>query len=56
MPWFFQEIMQSSAAHALLILLPPAGYFVWKYQRRREERFYEAISRRERIARRILES
>lgn len=57
MTWFFQEIMQySSAMRAFLIVLLPAGYFYWKYQKRREKRFYEALYRRERIARRILEN
>ncbi len=57
MTWFFQEIMQYSAtARAVLLFLIPTGYLFWKYQKRREERFYEALSRRERITRRILES
>ena len=57
MTWFFQEIMQYSAAgRAVLLLLIPVGYLFWKYQKRREERFYEALCRRERITRRILES
>jgi hypothetical protein len=53
----FQEIMQfSTAGRAVLLFLIPVGYLFWKYQKRREERFYEALSRRERITRRILES
>ncbi len=57
MTWFFQEILQYSAtARSILLVLIPAGYLFWKYQKRQEERFFKALSRRERIARRILES
>jgi hypothetical protein len=57
MTWFFQELIQYSASmRTIVILLIPAGYLFWKYQKRREKRLYEALYRRERITRRILES
>jgi hypothetical protein len=57
MTWFFQEIMQYfSLGRVCLLFFLPAGYFFWKYQKRREEKFYEILYRRERITRRIMES
>lgn len=51
-----QEICLSAASwQTLLAVLIPAAYLCAKYLRKREEKFYEAIYRRERITRRLME-
>jgi hypothetical protein len=57
MTWFFQEILlYVVSSQAFLVLLFPAAYLIWKRRKRQEAKFYEAIYRRERISRRIMES
>ncbi len=57
MLWIFQELLQDvTSFQVFLVLLIPAGYLLWKYQKRREEKLYETLCRRERITRRIMEN
>lgn len=56
MTWLFQPVLQHlTPFQALLVLIPVVGYLLWKYQKRREAKFFEAMHRRERIARRLME-
>jgi hypothetical protein len=57
MTWIFQGILPHVVSfQAFLVLLFPVAYLIWKRRKRQEEKFYEAVYRRERITRRIMES
>jgi|GEM_PF-6970120 hypothetical protein len=57
MAWLPHSLWQHlTSFKALLLLIPLLGYFIWKYQKWREAKFLAALSRRERIARRLLET
>jgi hypothetical protein len=52
----FQEIyLIAGPWQGVAVILVPVGYVFLKYLRKREEKFYKALYRRERITRRLLE-
>ncbi len=57
MAWFSSSVWQKlMSLKALLVLAPALGYLIWKYQKRREAKLFQALSRRERITRRLMET
>lgn len=57
MTWFPSSVWQYLASFQTILLLAPAvAFFLWKCHKRKEARFLEALQRRERITRRLLEN
>lgn len=55
MAWLQEIFQHASSWPAFLAILAPLGFTFWKYLKRREAKFYEALGRRERITRRLME-
>lgn len=57
MTWLLPSVWQHLASFQTLLLLAPAvAFFLWKCRKRNEARFLQALQRRERITRRLLET